>query len=293
MHIDEKPIFVRGLSRSGGTLVVTVLDAHPEIAMSYELYPTLLEMENDSTETVEKYMKLFSKARNIKQVAKKIDNDMFKKFVLRCDRGGLDVNDLELIFREQLDENRGLETHQNRLELIAKCCRIKMHREGKTRWGLKCNNKYDEYLSIWPNAYFLNIIRDGRDVLSSQLRTGSFNTTPEKLGRGWASTHRAFKKIVNNPEVNAYEILYEKLVSEPASELEKIVGFLELNYEPDMLEYHNKDLTIYSASHLSMKRIAVGIDTSKVGRWKSELTDQQAQEFCDATNGLMQEYNYN
>ena len=39
----EAPIFVRGLSRSGGTLMVTILDAHPDLAMSYELYPSLLE----------------------------------------------------------------------------------------------------------------------------------------------------------------------------------------------------------------------------------------------------------
>ena len=37
------PIFIRGLSRSGGTLMVTLLDAHPDIAMSYELYPQMLE----------------------------------------------------------------------------------------------------------------------------------------------------------------------------------------------------------------------------------------------------------
>ena len=41
-----------------------------------------------------------------------------------------------------------------------------------------------------------------------------------------------------------------------------------------------------------MERISVGIDTSKVNRWKSELTEQQAEEFCDAANGLMSEYGY-
>lgn len=292
MHTDEKPIFVRGLSRSGGTLMVTVLDAHPDIAMSYELYPTLLELDGDSGEILNKHVKLFSQSKNIKQAAKKIEDDKFKKFVLRCGRGGLDLKDLELIFQEQLSENRSLDTPQDRLELIAKCCRKKMYREGKSRWGLKCNNKYSDYLSVWPNAYFLNVIRDGRDVLASQLRTGAFKTTPAKLGLSWASTHRTFRKIIENPDVNAHEVYYEKLVSDPTTEAKKIVDFLGLSYEPEMLEYHKKDLTIYSASHLSMKRIAVGIDTSKVARWKSELTKEQEAEFCDATDGLMHYYNY-
>jgi len=43
---ENNPIFIRGYSRSGGTLMVTILDAHPEIAMSYELYPNLLAPEN-------------------------------------------------------------------------------------------------------------------------------------------------------------------------------------------------------------------------------------------------------
>lgn len=37
-YTKDVPIFVRGLSRSGGPLMLTVLDTHPEIAMSYEPY---------------------------------------------------------------------------------------------------------------------------------------------------------------------------------------------------------------------------------------------------------------
>lgn len=42
--IDDsvEPIFVRGISRSGGSLTATILDAHPDISMSYEIYPRLL-----------------------------------------------------------------------------------------------------------------------------------------------------------------------------------------------------------------------------------------------------------
>ena len=292
MCLEEKPIFVRGLSRSGGTLMVTILDAHPDIAMTYELYPTLLEKMDNSISALESYIDLFSKARNLKQVAKKIVDGKFKTFILRCDRGGLDVKDLELIFQEQVSENRSLETHQDRLELIAKCCRKKMNREGKSRWGLKCNNKYNEYLSVWPNAYFLNMIRDGRDVLASQLNTGSFKATPKSLGISWANTHRTFKTLVNDPEVNAYEIIYEKLVTESSTEIEQIVSFLGLNYDADMLNFHNKNLTIFSASHLSMNRISVGIDSTKIGRWQKDLTEQQANEFFKATDGLMSDFKY-
>jgi len=293
MSINEKPIFIRGLSRSGGTLITTILDAHPEIAMSYELYPSLLETAFNSTAEINSFIKILKKENDISNLAKKIKDNNLKKFILRCDRGGLDSKDIESVFIEHLTENNNFDTPQGRLELIAKCCRKKMKREGKLRWGLKCNNKYQDYLSVWPDAYFLNMIRDGRDVLASQLTTGSFKATPESLGISWAATHRAFKKIVDNESTNAYEICYEKLVSKPDEELKRIFIFLGLDYHEKLLDFHNQNLTIYSASsHLSMERISVGIDTSKVNRWKSELTEQQAEEFCDAANGLMSEYGY-
>ena len=147
MSEDEQPVFVRALSRSGGTLMVTVLDAHPDIAMSYELYPPMLELADGSADAIEKYMSEFSRARSIKEAAKKIANGKFKTFIIRCERGGLDIRDLESIFRAHLDENRNFLTSQNRLEFVAKCCRIKMEKEGKLMWGLKCNNKYSEYLA--------------------------------------------------------------------------------------------------------------------------------------------------
>jgi len=263
-----------------------------DIAMSYELYPPMLEFEDGSSAVVEKYRRLFAKARNIKQAARKIDNDKFGTFVNRCARGGLEVRDLAAVFEAQLNDGRDLQTVPDRFELMAKCCRMKMQKEGKSRWGLKCNNRYREYLEIWPDAFFLNMVRDGRDVLASQLNTGNFQKTPEALGRSWANTHRSFKAILDDDRVNAYEVIYETLVSDPRKEIKNITDFLKLDFSPDMLEFHNKDLTIYSSSHLSMPRISVEIDTTKVGRWKNDLTPEQAREFCQATDGLMSEYNY-
>lgn len=57
--LEDSPIFVRGYSRSGGTLMVTILDAHPDIAMSYELYPNLLISKNGTDIELDLLLEIF------------------------------------------------------------------------------------------------------------------------------------------------------------------------------------------------------------------------------------------
>ena len=75
MLSESEPIFVRRMSRSGGALMCTLLDAHGDIAMSYELYPALVETGSD--------VDLRSFAAECAPTAH------FSTFVARSQRGGL------------------------------------------------------------------------------------------------------------------------------------------------------------------------------------------------------------
>jgi len=291
---ENSPIFVRGYSRSGGTLMVTILDAHPQIAMSYELYPNLLTSLNDSEMNLDNVRQTLKKARNIRSAGKKIKDAGFRNFVLRCVRGGLDNHDIAQLIEKHLAEGNSFSNDQGRLKFIEKCCMQKMNNEHKSLWGLKCNNQYDEYVSVWPGAYFINVIRDGRDVLASQLKTGSFNKTPEEVGKGWVNTHFKFRKLVERPDVNTYEVFYEKLVSQPEDEINNICDFLRVPFHKSMLNFHKQDLTIYAqrSGHLSAKRISKPIDSSKVGRWTKDLKKKQIEEFYSVARDAMIEFGY-
>jgi hypothetical protein len=59
-----------------------------------------------------------------------------------------------------------------------------------------------------------------------------------------------------------------------------------------MLAFHQGDLTIFKAKHLSMKRISAPIDASMIGRWRSDLTAEQAEAFCRGAGGAMAEFGY-
>src|SRR5262245_49032105 len=84
MSAEPPPIFIRGFSRSGGTLVVTILDAHPLISMSYELYPHLLLLEDDGVVSPAALTQLLKAKR-----AKAIKDKNIKTFATRCERSGV------------------------------------------------------------------------------------------------------------------------------------------------------------------------------------------------------------
>jgi hypothetical protein len=288
----ENPIFVRGMSRSGGTLMVTMLDAHPEIAMSYELYPTLLEVKDGTAATLLKMAKAIDRAWSMRHAVSRVEDQGLRTFLSRCPRGGLDYHAFAAVLKQHVDAGDGLSTSEERLRLIARCCRFKMEREGKLRWGLKCNNRYADYLAVWPRANFINILRDGRDVLASQLRTGSFKNSPAEVGASWAATHRRFRQLQQEVGVRALEVRYEMMTRDPESEMRRVCDFLGVPFDPTMLEFHRKKLTIFGTSHLSMDRISVPVDTAKIGRWQRELTPEQIAEFEKGAGDALAELGY-
>ena len=87
---ENSPIFIRGLSRSGGTLMVTILDAHPDIAMSYELYPNLLTPLIQGKLSTGDFFEILSKSKKGKKLERKPENKGVRNFVNRCPRGGLE-----------------------------------------------------------------------------------------------------------------------------------------------------------------------------------------------------------
>lgn len=322
MISEETPIFVRGMSRSGGTLLVTLLDAHPQIAMSYELYPNLLDdktekgvnispemfIEDLVTEVekvsilslrlaIKRAVRVFAGKRLLQNQVNNWHSSVIrgagpKTFYLRCDRGGLNRKDLVRLLEAHISENMNFESVPERLRFIERCCLTKMQRENKRCWGLKCSNDFEAYHAVWPQSYFINVIRDGRDVLASQLNTGSFKNTPGQVGEAWSRLHHKFREFARERNTNTYEIYYEQLVENPEEEVSKLCGFLGIDFFPEMLAYYEKDLTIYDASHLSMGRITKPIDSKQVNRWKTDLNTKQLAEFMETAVDMMIELGY-
>lgn len=287
------PIFVRGMSRSGGTLMVTVLDAHPDVAMSYELYPTLLEPSKlDPELDMRELATKIGQAAQDRIALTTPRSRGLRTFLGRVRRGGIGYRRFAELIHAHIDAGMGFAALEGRMKFIETCCREKMRLTGKKHWGLKCNNRYEDYLQFWPDAFFLNMVRDGRDVLASQMNTGSFNCAPNAVAKAWVQTHRRFQDFAVKPGVRAYAVSYEQLVESPEEALRKIMAFLNLAYHPRILEFHKLDLTIFKSSHLSLEQISQPINAGQVGRWQHDLNSEQVALFEKTAGALMVELGY-
>jgi Sulfotransferase family len=286
---ENEPIFVHATSRTGGTLMATILDAHPDIAMSYEIYPELLELEDGSPAHLKVIAGQIEAHETFKEATAGIEPRNLRTFLVRCGRSGLDHVELAGFLREHAAED-DFDSLEGRQRFMKRCCTAKMQKQGKRRWGAKCS-RLEQALGTWPEAHFLCMLRDGRDVLASQQNNGTFTNTPEDVARRWTRTHLRFRELINDPGVNAHEIRYERLVSEPEPVIREIVGFLDVPFAPAMLEPHQADLTLFAApkaaGHMSAPRIAKPIDESSIGRWRRELSEEDLDRFYSAAGDAL------
>jgi Sulfotransferase family len=243
MDSIDNPIFVRGMSRSGGTLLVTLLDAHCDIAMSYELYPNLLELGAglDLKSLSRSLQSSWKTALGRVSLEALIPDKKVRTFFARCERGGVTLGEAGLLLERLLSETLDFSSARGRYRFVELLGLEKMRKTGKSRWGMKCTNDLDGYLSAWKSPYFLNVLRDGRDVLASQLNTGDFKNTPTEVAVGWMNTHKRFEQYIAAPGVNARMVRYEHLVTEPESELRGIFEFLQLPFDPATLRHEEQD----------------------------------------------------
>jgi hypothetical protein len=112
---------------------------------------------------------------------------------------------------------------------------------GKTRWGDK-TPRYVEHIpfisDLWPDSKFIHLIRDGRNVALSygQVPFGPKNVA--QAARLWAE--RVAKGCADGralPPGRYIELRYEDLVEDAAGEAKDLAKFLELDFDPGMLDY--------------------------------------------------------
>lgn len=219
------PIFVVGSDRSGTTLLRLMLTCHPKIAIppesifALQLYPAWGNVLLERSEQVASLCnELYSDSR-------------FREW--KVERAAL----------EQAIKDRIPLRFADLVSLVYETY-AQQHQPAATRWGDK-NPKYAMHLTwIWglfPDAKVIHIIRDGRAVFNSFLeanRKAGRTLWPEEVSaaaRSWTLRLTQARQHRSNP--NYREVFYEALVKSPESELGQICGFLDLEYDPVMLEF--------------------------------------------------------
>lgn len=291
------PILIRALGRTGGTLLNTIIDAHPDVAMSYEIYQDRLVPRDGDAFTTDRALVLLTEARDDDPVrwVRGIAEPNLKTFAARARRGAIEPDELIRQMEAHAAEGGTLATLDGRLDLIERLMRRRAALEGATRWGGKfARVDADTLHRRHPDAVFLAMVRDGRDVLASQLTVGNFNATPESVATDWVAMVTGFRRFIDREGVTGAEVPYEALVADPARVLRGICQLAGITFDSRMVAYESQSPALFDAphGHLSHQQLQKGLNADSIGRWRRELTADQVDAFTRIAGTTLDQYGY-
>jgi hypothetical protein len=161
---------------------------------------------------------------------------------------------------------------------------------------------------LLPEAAFIHLIRDGRDVALS-LEKQWFSP-----GKGVAAQARLWADFVgaaraSAPDVSRYlEVKFEDLILATERTLSRVCDFIEVDFAPSMLSYHQRApsrLQEHEGRHFSSgfvlskrDRINQQIRTTQppqrdlVFGWRRHMSREQVQEFQEVAGATLCELGY-
>lgn len=289
-------IFIIPKGRTGGTLFCTLLDAHPDLKMGYEIYPDRLCHDDGTGLNVDTQIRLLKKTKHRDPVKwiNALPRNNFRVFCARARRSGIEparlLEELKLFNRT----HNNIESIDDRLDFIDRLLNRQRIDSNCTYSGSKM--LADPYLlhRRHPAATFYMMVRDGRDVLDSRLKVGNFKTNAKACALDWVESIENFKQFLKKTDAKGCFVPYEELVYKPQETLETILAASPINFHADMIDYLKKNPALLNApqGHLSAKQIAKGINDQSINRWQQGLTQNDLMTFTEIAENTLKEFGY-
>lgn len=185
-------------------------------------------------------------------------------------------------------------------------------RFGKSRWGdktpLYCLHM-DLVEGLLPEARFVHLIRDGRDVaLSLRGLWFSPGDSVEELARHWHAWVREARRL-GRRRCYYMEVRYEDLIADAPAVLRRICDFAGLDYDPAMERYYERSgarldevktvyrpdgtLLISKEERLHNQRYTTRPpEPSRVFRWRDRMSAEARATFAAVAGDLLNELGY-
>ena len=231
--MDTPPFFLVGSERSGTTLLRLMLAHHPSIecAPEFEFLVDFLPPEGggprgDGWPDVAAYAEYLSTNR---------------------------------IF---LPHGMEVDTSQSFPELAAGFVHQYCAPSGKPLHGATCHHAFDALPRIFPEARFVHLIRDGRDVARSCIGMGWASNVWFGADR-WIEALGTWERLRSRvDDARCFELRYEDLIADCEKELGRLCEFLGQSYAPSMLDY--------------VEDSTYGLpDPSLIEQWRDKLSEEE------------------
>jgi hypothetical protein len=280
---------ITGCPRSGTSLLAVMLDSHTLVAMPPETA-------------------LLTQLGQLTGAGDALRRSFFE--LVTCDRARVsNWSDLGLdkaALAARLDAVRPFTVGDGLRALYA----LYAERFGKARWGEKTPTaNVVAVAAVLPEAHFLHVIRDPRATVLSLRKTWFGGAQDlETIARTWVqrvAAGRAAAAAVHH----YHELFYEDLVRDPEAVLRPVCRYLELAFEPAMLDYCAR-----GAARIASLQTRIGADGSvvatreeraaihanlvrpplaeRVRSWEGELTADEVRRIEAIAAPLMRELGY-
>lgn len=247
------PIFIVGMPRSGTTLLSKMLDAHPDIVISPET-------------------QFFSLSPfDVTEQGKAAAQTGLQFLLQQPDVQKMDFTDAEIRQVESAIDGAPAPGAATAFEALVRTYADRFQVEA---WGEKTPDHLEHVPTIarlFPNAVFVGIVRDVRDVCLS-LRGLPWNrdTMVESVWK-WRRYVQKSETYQQTFSDRYYEVRYEDLVMQPGEVLKSICRFLNAPFSPRMLAFYSEGAEAFSAEPWT-KNANRPVDSSNVEKWRNQMS---------------------
>lgn len=285
------PVFIIGNPRSGTSLFRLLLTSHSKIVIPPECGFIVW---------------LYKDFKNWSVIDNETKLDIFLEALFGCKK--FDTWEIDLGSLKAYIKQRNPKKYSELCESIYVYYSLKFHKD-ITVWGDKNNFHIDylnELLEIHPQAKFIHLVRDGRDVFCSYLDVMKnevkspyaprLSTDINSVASEWNSNLIKVEKFfTSQPDINTKTVRYEDLIATPKALLEDVFSWCGLDYEESVLEFfnHNISLKLEPEKTLEWKaKTKEPIDPDNSGKFRSILSTDEIEQFNNTAQESLTRYGY-
>ena len=209
------PFFVVGAPRSGTTLTRLMLDSHPRLAIPRESH-FIVRLA-------------YRRLRLMHRPDVALDRILAHPRYLGW---GLDADRVRAFVAQRTPETYP--------DVVSAVFGAYAAEHGKSRWGDKTPGYVHSIALVrrlFPDAKFIHVIRDGREVAVSVAERVWWPGSPISAAFWWRRYVRAGRRGGAMLGADYLEVRLDALIADPEAELTKVCAFLGEDFDPAMLEY--------------------------------------------------------
>ena len=293
---NTNTIFIVGNSRSGTTLMSSILGLNPEVFTFEELHF---------------FGTLWSQSDRHTKLTKNQAEELAAKLLAIQDEDVISHKDPKLFAEEAktVVENIKLQSY-TATDILQAFLTYSTKKNGKS---IACEQTprnvlyITELLELYPHCHIINMVRDPRDVLLSQKYKwkirflGASNIPYREAIRAWTNYHAITISKLWNVAVNSaakhensdrlITIRFEDLIVQPEKIIRQVCDFTGLKFAPEMLQVSQSEGGV--SSHKKIAPGQKGIDSKATGKWKKGGLSKTEVYLCQQiTKENMQQHNY-